>query len=177
MVIWRGSFRIRNGCRCYSNQKQDHPQNIEARSHSSLSPFPSRCLFCGEGFILYLKENRTKDASCPEKRRQCANIFFTMLRSVVLSIFIQKKHRFELPRAQAMLVRSLLPQSRNIFRDVFGTVATHFGLVHDVTDTDCWAEDEQSRSYFRDFQTLIFIKQDEKSSEKMMCVYFLFHSY
>ena len=119
-----------------------------------------------------------KDASCPEKRRQCANIFFTMLHSVVLSIFIQKKHRFELPRAQAMLVRSLRPKSRKIIiRDVFDTVGTHFGLVHDVTDTDCWAQDEQSRSYFRDFQTPIFIKQDEKSSEKMMCVYFLFHSY
>ena len=27
-----------------------------------------------------------------------------------------------------------------LVRDVFDSFATHFGLVHDVTDADCWAQ-------------------------------------
>ena len=56
-------------------------------------------------------------------------------------------------------------------RDVFDTFATHAGLGHEVTDTDCWAGKwRHSRSCFRDFQTSIFDKHVQKSSGKVLCV-------
>ena len=44
-------------------------------------------------------------------------------------------------------------------RNVFDTFATHFGLVHDVTDTDCWPQYGSTHGYvfaiFKKFGTNI----------------------
>ena len=57
-------------------------------------------------------------------------------------------------RGATMLFRSLSVKSRfrTGARDVFDTVFTHSGLVHDVIDTDCWmlnTKRQNSRSCFR----------------------------
>ena len=62
-------------------------------------------------------------------------------------------------------------------RDVFDTFATQAGLVYDVTNNyillgtkwqHLWA------SVFMIFQTLILTKQEEKSNEKLLCMYACF---
>ena len=56
---------------------------------------------------------------------------------------------------------------------LFDTFATHAGLVHDVTDSDCSAQNGSFHGrVFATFSCLIqFSKQDEKSSEKKCCAY------
>ena len=75
-----------------------------------------------------------------------------------------------------MLVLSL----KKLARDVFDNFATHGGLVYEVTDTDRSerkkkGEKKKKKQYplscFRDFQTLIFNEQDDKSSRKLLCVF------
>ena len=63
--------------------------------------------------------------------------------------------------------------------EVFDAFVTHASPVYDVTDKDCRAKNgkngitqEHSRLRFRDFQTSIFNKQDEKLCAKMLLVYF-----
>ena len=51
-----------------------------------------------------------------------------------------------------------------VARDVFVTFSTHADLVYGVIDTSC----------FREFLTSILDKQDDKSSDKRLCVYFLY---
>jgi len=60
-----------------------------------------------------------------------------------------------------MLILSLPRDGEKIYaaRDVFVTFSTHADLVY---DTSC----------FREFLTSILDKQDDKSSEKRLCVYF-----
>jgi len=57
-------------------------------------------------------------------------------------------------------------------RDVFDTSVTHVGLVRDVTDTDCWAQNGHTQwSRFRDFQRrLLRIKNQ---GEKLLWLYLL----
>ena len=58
--------------------------------------------------------------------------------------------------------------------DVFDLFATHAGLVHDVTDTDCWAKNGSThRLVYHNRQTpvVVFNKQDEKWSEQLLCVH------
>ena len=38
----------------------------------------------------------------------------------------------------------LCKEQKRLARDVFDTFATHFGLVYDVTDTHCWAQNGSS---------------------------------
>ena len=60
-----------------------------------------------------------------------------------------------------MLVCSSPVKSRNVLtRDLLDTFAVHYGLVRDVTDTDCWAQDELENS--------TFTKQDEALSENLL---------
>ena len=79
---------------------------------------------------------------------------------------------FEFPIEAAATLISSLPRkiSKRRARDVFDLFALHTGLAYDVTDTDCWA---QSWGCYRDFQMVIFNKPDEKSTEKLLCVYFI----
>ena len=73
-----------------------------------------------------------------------------------------------------MLVRSLpMKSTKSVARDVFDTFATHTGHIHDVTDTDCWAQ--HGGVYGRVFASFkrrsLTSRTDEKSSEKSLCVY------
>ena len=70
--------------------------------------------------------------------------------------------RLRASQDSAMLVCSSPVKSRNVLtRDLLDTFAVHYGLVRDVTDTDCWAQDELENSTFS--------KQDEASSENLLC--------
>ena len=71
-----------------------------------------------------------------------------------------------------MLVLSL----KKLARDVFDNFDTHGGLVYEVADTDRSGKKQKKKkqyplSCFRDFQTLIFNEQDDKSSGKLLCVF------
>ena len=79
--------------------------------------------------------------------------FFCMFILVVASVFVQEKYsfiffffflfsylffRFELFQGAVIFVRSSPVKSRKrLSRDAFDTLATHTGLVFDVTATDC----------------------------------------
>ena len=78
--------------------------------------------------------------------------------------------RISAPQGAAVLVRSLPTKSRKgVARDVFDPFATQARLVHDVTETDCWAR----RECFRDFPTAVFISQDRKSGGRIsVCLFF-----
>ena len=64
---------------------------------------------------------------------------------------------------------------KRLARDVFDTVATH---VYDVADTNCWAQNGSThgRSFATSKQCFSFLpfssKRDEKSSYKLLRVYF-----
>ena len=48
------------------------------------------------------------------------------------------------------------------------------GLVHDISDKNCQAQNGTCTrcQVFCDFHTLIFNKPNQKSSEKLLCLYF-----
>ena len=78
-----------------------------------------------------------------------------------------------------MLAQSLPTKSRKrLAHDLFATFATHAGLVHDITDTDCWAQNGSTHGHV--FITLNFIfnlffyEQDQKSNEKLHCLFSFF---
>ena len=54
--------------------------------------------------------------------------------------------------------------------NVYDTFAIHIGLVHDVTNTDCWAQNGSMHGHVvATFKTPILQNQDEKASEKLLC--------
>ena len=57
---------------------------------------------------------------------------------------------------------------KRLARDVFDTFASYAGLVYDVTDTDCCAQNNSTHGHlFSTFKRRFFKKRDEKSSEKL----------
>ena len=71
-----------------------------------------------------------------------------------------------------MLTRSFTNvEQKRLAADVSDTFATHLGLVHDVIDTNCLAQN--GRTYGRVYTTFkrrsIFSKEAKKSSEKLLC--------
>ena len=75
-----------------------------------------------------------------------------------------------------MLARFLpLKNRKRLSRDLLDTCITHSVYVRDVTDTDFWAQNGGTHSrVFRDFQKSIVKIQLQKSSEKLLCVCFLY---
>ena len=97
------------------------------------------------------------------KHRKYANIFIWCFHLVVLLIVTQLDKRgtdFWSPQGAAMLVCfSLIKSRKRLPCDIFDAFTTNASLVYDIADTDCWVP------------TLIFNTQDEKSGEKLLCVY------
>ena len=58
-----------------------------------------------------------------------------------------------------------MKSSRKLACDVFGTFATNSGLVDDVTDPECWTENDSTQLCFCNLEMLILSKQDQKLSE------------
>ena len=73
-----------------------------------------------------------------------------------------------------MFVCSLPMKSRQrLARDVFDTFATHAGLVCDVTNTDCLTQSGNTLGcVFAAFKMPDFNVQDERLSEKLLCICF-----
>ena len=70
------------------------------------------------------------------------------------------------------MICSFLIKSKRLTRDVCNTVATQSGLIHDVIDTESWAQ--TGNTHRRAFATpaLISSKQDQKFSERMLSFFF-----
>ena len=52
------------------------------------------------------------------------------------------------PHGAAMLLYSLLKKGRTrLAHSIFSTLATHTGLVQDITHTDCWAQNGTTHSH------------------------------
>ena len=66
-----------------------------------------------------------------------------------------------------MLVCYLPVKSRRLANDVFKTFATHSALVHDISDTDCWAQSGTTHGH----AFAIFNKQEHKLVEKLLCIF------
>ena len=84
------------------------------------------------------------------------------------------------PRNAAVFVRSFAIKNRKgRLVTLFDTFATHAGLVHDVTDNDCSAQNGSFHGrVFATFSCLIqFSKQDEKPSEKNAARIYHIHSF
>ena len=74
-----------------------------------------------------------------------------------------------------MLARFLpLKNRKRLSRDLLDTFITHSAYVRDVTDTDFCAQNGGTHSrVFRDFQKSIVKILHQKSSEKLLCVFFI----
>ena len=62
------------------------------------------------------------------------------------------------------------------FCDVFDTLATHAGLVHDIIDSNCWAQNGSTHGHvFTAFKHKFWSshKEDKKSSGLLLFVFFL----
>ena len=146
----------------------------------SINNYTKDTLKCDNTSICILRlvalsiNNYTKDIL------KCDNTSICMLRLVALSIDNYTKEvplllQFCPPQGAAMLVYCLPTKSRKRrAHDVFNTFATHAGLVYKVTNTGCkcctkWLH---SQSWFCNLQTLILNKLDEKSSVKLLWVYY-----
>ena len=82
------------------------------------------------------------------------------------------------PHGTALLVHCLSTWSwKRSPCDTFHTSATYSGLIY-VTDTGTWEQNGSTcGGVFCNFLNISFNKQHQKSSEKLLCVYFSFHSY
>ena len=76
----------------------------------------------------------------------------------------------------AMLIRSLGMKSRNRFSlDAVYTFIKHAGLVHDVIDIDCWAQNGSTRVHvLATLKCRVFCRQNEKPWERLLCLLLLF---
>ena len=77
----------------------------------------------------------------------------------------------EAPQRVVMMVRSLPTKKRkNLSHDVFDTLATHAGSVHDVKDTDCWAQNGSAHGrVFANFERRL-LKNKTINQAKNCCV-------
>ena len=65
------------------------------------------------------------------------------------------------------------------FCDVFDTLATHAGHVHDIIDTNCWAQNGSTHGHvFTAFEHRFWSSCNEARSQvDSCCLYFFFYSY
>lgn len=124
------------------------------------------------------------------QRRKCANIFTSRLRCGY-SINSYAKDYFFLSFEFELLGRNhtgslftnehfLLFFFFNLKDALFATcciLLPHVYLVCDITDSDCQTQNGlRSRSCFLDFHTSICNKRDNKSTKKLLWVFFFFYS-
>ena len=124
-----------------------------------------------------IKGDQTKIASWPEKT-QNVQIISPAYCTCLIYQYLSKQNTFLLwfwvPWDVAILVHSLpMKSKKKAGLWCSWDFATQADLVHDITDTDCWAQQWQhSWSCFWNFHSSIFNNQDQKWSGKLLwCVF------